>query len=134
MPIKTQNYRNGDIIEVKPFSYPLISHFAILVWYQGQWQVLHATTDKGIFRQTLDEAIKNGKLIAVRPSKISGIDTFTLMNRFAKYEGMKYDLQEMNCETFVNLLANNTIISWQYIVFASILFTVSLLIVIRILR
>jgi hypothetical protein len=134
MTQKKREYSNGDVIELKPYAYPLISHFGVLVFLNGEWWVLHTTEDTGVSKQRLEETLKTGKFVAVRPSKISGIDTWSLMQRFSLYEGMKYDLKNLNCEAFVNLMTKEKIISWQYIFGASAVFTVGLLIIIRILR
>lgn len=134
MQTPTKTYNNGDVIELKPYSYPLISHFGVLVFLDNEWWVLHTTEDTGVSKQRLEDTLKSGKLVGVKPSKISGIDSWSLMQRFSIYEGMKYNLEELNCESFVNLMTKEKIISWQYIVGASFVFTVVVLIFLKIAR
>lgn len=134
MTTKQREYQNGDVIELKPYSYPLISHFGVLVFLDNEWWVLHTTEDTGVSKQPLSDTLKSGKFVAVKPSNISGIDSWSLMQRFSIYEGMKYDLEELNCESFVNLITKEKVISWQYIFGASLVFTIFVLIILKIFR
>lgn len=127
-------YKNGDIVETKPYAYPLISHFAILIFWDGYWQVIHTTTDAGVSMQRFSEFEKTGKIVAIRSSRISGISSDELMSNYRKYAGKKYDLEDFNCETLVNLFVENRKISYQYILFQSIVFTAILLFLIKILK
>ncbi len=131
MTTKQREYQNGDVIELKPYSYPLISHFGVLVFMEGEWWVLHTTEDTGVSKQLLSETMKSGKLVGVKQSNISGIDYWSLMQRFHLYEGMEYDLEELNCESFVNLMTKEKIISWQYIFGASLVFTLVVVIILK---
>lgn len=131
MQTQTKAYNNGDVIELKPYSYPLISHFGVLVFFDNEWWVLHTTEDTGVSKQQLSETLKSGKFVAVKPSNISGIDSWSLMQRFSLYEGMKYDLEELNCESFVNLMTKEKIISWQYIFGASLVFTLIVVVILK---
>lgn len=108
-----KNWQNGDIIITRPHDLPFITHYGILVLIEGKWFVLHSIQKEGVTKESLEDVLARNSVLRIEKSAISGQTTDKLLAKFAQYAGRKYDLDNFNCEQFVNEFTKGEAFSYQ---------------------
>ena len=116
--------RNGDVIETKPVSYPVFSHYAVAVKIREEWWVIHNIQLEGVTKELLSDLLKRHEVNSVRASKITGWSTDKILKRYDEFDKLKYNLVYYNCESFVNDFTGEKPRSLQSIFFGLVILIV----------
>ena len=123
--MKTDEFKEGDVIRILGLNFPLIYHLGIVVNIDGFLYVYHNSPGNknvhggSIVGEKLYDWLKGRKAIKVDSTGISKQDVLLY---FEKYKYYTYNVFSFNCEHFVKLVTKGTAVGNQSQLWAVVAF------------